>query len=495
MACRMDAASDEPAPPPALPPHDPYAAMRFRDYRYFLGGSVISNFGMQMQTVAVAWEIYKRTNSALALAFVGLAEFLPVIFLALFAGQIADLFERRRIIMVTQAVMACSSVGLAVVSLTGADVRLMYLLLILTGSARAFLQPAKASYLPLLVPRRHFSNAVTWNSGGFQTASVVGPAFGGLLLAHFQPPVVYGVDAICAMTFFTLLALMTGRRMSEDAEAAREKQACLECGYDLAGNVSGTCPECGWAIDWEALRSPAQARPADRAITLKSLGAGLAFLRRSPIVLGAITLDMFAVLLGGATMLLPIYARDILKVGEVGFGWMRAAPAVGALSMAFMLAYRPPAEKSGAKLLWAVVGFGVATIIFGLSRNFWLSLAMLFLTGAFDSISVVIRHTLVQLLTPDHMRGRVTAVNSLFIGASNELGGFESGFVADMAGRLAQAWFGATTGGWIAPLVLSPAFGPTFSVVLGGLGTIATVALVATRWPQLRRYGRLGSPA
>ncbi len=485
MTPRMDAASDEPAPPPALPPHDPYAAMRFRDYRYFLSGSVISNFGMQMQTVAVAWEIYKRTNSALALAFVGLAEFLPVIFLALFAGQIADLFERRRIIMVTQAVMACSSVGLALVSLSGADVRLMYVLLVLTGSARAFLQPAKASYLPLLVPRQHFSNAVTWNSGGFHTASVVGPALGGLLLAHFQPSVVYGLDAFCAMTYFTLLALMTGRRMSDDAEAVLQRLACLKCGYDLTGNVSGACPECGWAIDWEALRSPAEARPAGtRTITLESLGAGLAFLRRSPIVLGAITLDMFAVLLGGATMLLPIFARDILQVGEVGFGWMRAAPAVGALSMAFVLAYRPPAERAGAKLLWSVIGFGVATVIFGLSRSYWLSLVMLFLTGAFDSISVVIRHTLVQLLTPDEMRGRVTAVNSLFIGASNELGGFESGFVADMARRLSQGY-----------PALGPSFGPTFSVVFGGIGTILTVIMIAARWPQLRRYGRLGSAA
>jgi predicted MFS family arabinose efflux permease len=202
-------------------------------------------------------------------------------------------------------------------------------------------------------------------------------------------------------------------------------------------------------------------------MSLRSLGAGFGFLRREPLVLGAITLDMFAVLLGGATTLLPIYAQDILHVGPTGYGWMRAAPAIGALCMAFLLAYRPPLEKAGPALLWSVVGFGLATIVFGFSRSYWLSLLALFLTGLLDNISVVVRHTLVQLTTPDDMRGRVSAINSMFIGASNELGGFESGAVAALAGA-------------------------TFSVVFGGIGTLLVVAVIAAACPQLRRYGRLG---
>lgn len=202
-------------------------------------------------------------------------------------------------------------------------------------------------------------------------------------------------------------------------------------------------------------------------VTVRSLFAGVGFLWNNPVVFGAITLDMFAVLLGGATTLLPIYARDILHVDPDGLGWLRASPALGALVMAFFLAHRPPMRKAGRALLWAVVGFGVATIAFGLSRSFWLSMGMLALTGALDTISVVVRHTLIQLLTPDAMRGRVSAVNSVFIGASNELGGAESRFVADL-------------------------FTPTISVVGGGIGTILVVIIVAMIWPQLRRYGRLG---
>lgn len=405
--------------------HDAYAALRLRDFRLFLIGSVAATIGMQMQTVAVGWEIYERTHSALALGWVGLVQVLPVIFLSLAAGHVADHHDRRGVMMLAEAVIALGSIGLACVSVWHGDIRLMYALLLVGGVSRAFLQPAKASFLPHIVPREHFSNAVTWNSGGFQLASVIGPALGGSLIGLCKSAaIVYVVDAAATFTFFVLLTLIARRPVAA----------------------------------------------ATGGVTLRSLVAGVGFLRRSPVVLAAITLDMFAVLLGGATALLPIYAKDILCVGATGLGWMRASPAIGALLMAFILAHRPPLRKAGRALLWAVAGFGAATIVFGFSRSFWLSLIMLFLTGALDNISVVVRHTLVQLLTPDEMRGRVSAINSMFIGASNELGGFESGLVAALST-------------------------PTISVVAGGIGTLVVVAAVALMWPPMRRYGRLGETA
>ncbi len=403
--------------------HDAYAAMRFRDYRLFLIGNVIANLGMQMQTAAIGWEIYARTGSALKLGFVGLAQVIPVIALVLPAGHVADRFDRRRIVMMMQLLIAACSIGLAWVSHRQADVVWVYLILLTAGVGRAFLSPARASLLPQLVDREQFSNAVTWNSGGFHLASIIGPAVGGwLIYLSGSAMMVYLLDAAGTLTFFTLLVMMRPRPAEFVPETA------------------------GWS----------------------SLAGGFSFLRRSPVVFGSITLDMLAVLLGGAVTLLPIYASDILHVGAVGYGWMRAAPALGALLMAFLLAHRPPIEQAGRALLWSVIGFGVATVIFGLSRSYWLSLAMLFLTGMLDNISVVIRHTLVQLLTPDAMRGRVSAINSMFIGASNELGGFESGAVAAI-------------------------IGPTLSVVSGGVGTVLVVIVCALVYPQLRRYGRLGS--
>jgi MFS family permease len=285
------------------------------------------------------------------------------------------------------------------------------------------MQPARASLMPQIVPREHFSNAVTWSSGGFHLACVVGPALGGgIIWLSGGARVVYLLDAFAALTYFVLLMFVRHR--------------------------------------------PVVQRTAE--VTVRSLGAGFAFLRSTPVVFSAITLDMFAVLLGGATTLLPVYSKDILHVGPVGLGWLRAMPAIGALLMAFILAYRPPLERAGRALLWSVVGFGLATIVFGASRWYWVSLLMLFATGMFDNVSVVIRHTLVQLMTPDEMRGRVSAINSMFIGASNELGGFESGTVAAL-------------------------FTPAISVVSGGVGTLVVVVVMAIAYPQLRRYGRLGS--
>jgi MFS family permease len=402
-------------------PHDPYSSLRLRDFRFYLTGVQIANLGMRMQSVAVGWEIYERTRNPLALGLVGLVQVLPVILLALPAGHVADRHDRRRIVLAAQVVIALGALGLAVISAHHASVAALYGCLLVIGVARAFQQPARAALLPQVVPVAEFSNAVTWMSGGFQLASVIGPALGGLVIAMFHSAVlVYLLDATAALTFFILLALITVRKF---------------------------VPETG-------------------AAGLRELLSGAVFVWRNKVILGSITLDLFAVLLGGATALLPMYAKDLLKVGPSGLGWMDAAPSLGALTMAFLIAYRPPMRKAGRAMLWSVAGFGLATIVFGVSRSFALSLGMLFLTGAFDNVSVVVRHTLVQLLTPDHMRGRVSAINGLFIGASNELGGFESGLTAHF-------------------------FGPTVSVVSGGIGTIIVVAFAAIAWPTLRCYGRL----
>jgi len=275
--------------------------------------------------------------------------------------------------------------------------------------------------MPQLVPREHFSKAVTWNTGTFQLSSVLGPAAGGVLISlTHRASVVYFIAAGCGLLCFVLLWLMRARH----EVAVKEK-------------MSG-----------------------------KSLIGGFRFVFANKIIFGTITLDMFAVMLGGATTLLPIYAKDILHAGPSGLGLLQAGLPIGSVTMAAVLAHRPPLQKAGRAMLWAVIVFGLATIGFGLSRWFWLSFALLIVCGAVDNISMVVRHTLVQLLTPDAMRGRVSAVNSLFIGTSNELGGFESGLVAHF-------------------------FGPLFSVVSGGIGKIVVVIAVALIWPGIRRYGRL----
>lgn len=401
--------------------HDPYAALRVPAFRRYLPGNVLAIAGMQMQTVAVFWEIYRRTGLATAIGWVGIAQFLPRLLLMLPAGQLADRFDRRRVIMVGLTLAACASLGMAAVSALELDVWLMYPCLVLAGVASTVQQPAKASFLPTIVPRAVFANAIAWNMGGFQTAAVFGPALTGLILWLTKDAQwVFLLDAAAALVFLSLL---------------------------------------------RGVASPTQTAPP-QAVTMRTVTAGLDYVWNHPVILGAIALDMFAVLLGGATALFAVFAVDILKVEDWQLGLMQAAPAVGSLAMSFSLAHRP-VERAGKELLLAVVGFGLATIAFGLSRSFVLSLAMLVMTGLFDSVSVVIRHSLVQLLTPDAMRGRVSAVNGLFIGASNELGAAESGFVA---GRI----------------------GPVATVVLGGVGTILVAGLAAWRLPQLRRYGRLG---
>lgn len=398
--------------------HDPYAAFRFSAYRYYAAGNLISVTGRAMLSVAVGWEIFLRTRSAMALGMVGLVQALPVILFAIPAGHLADRFSRRKVLLVTQLLSALGSLGLVAVSAGGAPVAWMFALLFSTACARTFNWAARGSFMPNLVPGQAFPNAVAWNSTSFQIGSVVGPAAGGFLVAWFGFPLVYGFDALCGLAFFLFLIPIAEGRSS----------------------------------------------PRPVAGGLRELFNGIHFVWKTKVILATITLDLFAVLLGGATALLPVFAADILHCGSIGLGWLRAAPALGAVVMGLALAHLRPMRHAGTTLLWSVAAFGVATVVFGLSRSFWLSMGMLFLTGIFDTVSVVVRHTLVQLLTPDAMRGRVSAVNNVFIGSSNELGAFESGVTA--------AWFG-----------------PVISVVAGGIGTVLVVLAAIRLWPALLRLG------
>lgn len=411
--------------------------------------------GRQMLGVALGYEIFQRTHSATALGLVGLMGALPIIFLSIPAGIFADRFNRKAIILLAQALSILTSIGLVTLALEHVAVPpiaplaagvhalytlagwfgeksgvffdpampLMYLLLLVNGVARAFGWSARSALFPNLVPRSALSNAVMWNSSTFELTCVLGPALGGVAIAFLGVPAVYAIDAALG----------------------------------LAG-----------LIIFLPIHAP-QEMTHSHPHPFRDLFTGLRFVTNNKLILATITLDMFAVLLGGATALLPVFAEHILHVGAVGLGWLRAAPSVGAVLMAFALAHRPPLQRAGHAMLFAVAGFGAATIVFGLSKNYALSFVALAMTGACDNISVVVRHTLVQLLTPDAMRGRVSAVNNIFIGSSNELGAFESGVTAAL-------------------------FGPVISVVAGGIGTILVVLGVAAKWPQVRAIGPLQEP-
>jgi len=387
-----------------------------------------------MLQVALGWELYERTHSALALGLVGLATALPVVILALPAGDIVDRLDRKRILVWSQVAFIVAGLALGALSYWRGPVLLVYAILLGRGAAQAFNNPARQALLPRLVPANVFGNAVTWASSAFQVAAVVGPGVGGVVIAIERGATgAYLISSVLtAIYLWTLLEIRGGAAMQTDtvesATIAATKQR--------------------------------------EKMTLESVAAGMRFVRETKVILAALTLDLFAVLLGGATALLPIFAKDILRVGPEGLGWLRAAPSVGALLIAVTIAHRPAMKRTGATLLFAVAGFGAATIIFGLSKSFWLSLAMLFVLGALDGISMIIRSTLVQLRTPDEMRGRVSAVNSVFIDMSNELGGFESGALAALVG-------------------------PVTAVVAGGVGTLIVVGSVALAWPELRQLGPL----
>jgi MFS family permease len=447
------APTDVPSPAPAK--RDAYAAFRSPAYRSYAISSFVANLGRQMLGVALGYEIFQRTHSATALGLVGLMGALPIIFLSIPAGIAADRFNRKAIILGTQLLSMLTSVGLTILALehvavpavgplvTGthalywlaalfgekngvvfeAAQPLMYGLLFINGISRAFGWAARSALFPNLVSRSALSNAVMWNSSNFELTCVLGPALGGLAIAQINIPSVYAIDATLALVgFFFILPIHAPQEIAES-----------------------------------------------HPHPLHDLFTGLRFVFGNKIILATITLDLFAVLLGGAIALLPVFADKILGVGAVGLGWLRAAPSVGAVIMAFVLAHRPPLQKAGNAMLLAVAGFGAATIVFGMSRNYALSFLALACTGACDNVSVVVRHTLVQLLTPDAMRGRVSAVNNIFIGSSNEVGAFESGITAAL-------------------------FGPVLSVVGGGIGTILAVLGTAWKWPEVRKIGPLHPP-
>ncbi len=377
---------------------------------------------VEMQAVAVGWQVYDITKRALDLGLVGLAQFLPGILLFLVSGHTSDRFDRRKVLAACYAGYAvCSGLLLALALRSTHPVLPIYLVLILLGIVRSFNGTASRSILPQLVPDEHFANAVAWNASTFQAATILGPSLGGILYAAFRGP-----SAVYAAAMLTAVgALISAFRIKTRQQARR--------------------------------REP---------MTIKTVFAGLHFIWREKLILGAISLDLFAVLLGGAVALLPVYAREILHTGPWGLGLLRTAPGVGAAVMAVALAHRPLRGRAGPTLLWSVAGFGICTILFGVSTSLILSLVSLIFLGAADMISVIIRATLVQLRTPDEMRGRVMAVDMVFIGTSNELGQFESGLTAQ--------WFGTVP-----------------AVLLGGIGTMVVIALWAWIFPELRRAGAL----
>jgi predicted MFS family arabinose efflux permease len=393
--------------------------LRDRRVLAFVAGRMASALGTQFVTVAVGWELYERTNDPLALGLTGLFSAAPIFLLMIPAGHAADRYPRRNVAMVGYALFALAALGLALISATGAPVEIVYGLLLVIGGSRAFASPSVDSLLPQLIPSRQLANAQAWLASSGTLALIGGPPLGGLLIATFGVAVwTYVVAAGAGLVFVTALA-----------------------------TLPSIAP-----------------RPSGRAQRPRDLFGGLGFIRRSQVFLAAMSLDLFAVLFGGAVALLPIYARDILEVGPTGLGVLRSAPAMGALVMALVMANRPPWERPGRSLLLAVTGFGLATVGFGLSTNMAFSLLCLFLTGMFDSVSNVLRATLEQVITPDYLRGRVAAVEKVFVGFSNELGAFESGTVAAL-------------------------FGPVFSVVSGGVGTLVVVGVIALVWPALARLG------
>jgi MFS family permease len=392
------------------------ALLRHPPFAFFWSSRVVASVGSHMLAVAVGWQLYALTGSALDLGLVGLAEFVPIVALTLIVGQVADRFDRRLIAVICQIVKAAATAILALGTLGGWHSKASILAIVaLIGAARAFENPTMTAMVPEVVPRSRVARAMAWVVSANQTAQIVGPAIGGLLYA-LGP----------ATAYWTAGAL-----------------------FALAGI-------CAAAIRRQLT---ARARPP---VTLETVFSGIAFIRNRPVLLGTMSLDLFAVLLGGATALLPIYARDILAVGPAGLGLLRSGPAAGALLMSIVLARYPLERGVGRTLFRAVMVFGAATIVFGLSTSFVLSLAALAVLGAADVVSVVLRVSLVQLRTPDDMRGRVSAVHSLFTGTSNQLGAFESGLVASLVG--------------VVPAVL-----------IGGLGTIAVALLWMVLFPELRR--------
>lgn len=398
------------------------SAFRYSNFTLFTVARFFLVAALEMQSVAVGWQVYEITRRPLDLGLVGLAQFLPVIFFFLPAGHAADVFNRNRLVMLCYVgFAACYALLFEIAHLRMHDVRPIYAVLVLLGIVRAFNAPAARALLPMLVPVEVFPNAVAWNATVFQGATILGPALGGVLYAALGGPAgVYGIAVV--VTVIAIIAVLRVRL----TEPERQHEE----------------------------------------VNMRSVLAGLHYIWTHKIILGSISLDLFAVLLGGAVALLPVYAREILRTGPWGLGLLRAAPGIGAAVMAILLAYRPLRTRVGKIMLFCVAGFGAFTIVFGVSHSLTLSMISLVLVGASDMVSVVVRATLVQIATPDAVRGRVNAVDMIFIGASNELGQFESGLTAH--------WFG-----------------PVPAVIIGGAGTLIVVALWAWLFPELRNASRL----
>ncbi len=424
--------------------HDPYAALRVPEFRLYFIAFLLTVIAGQIQTAAVGWEIYTKTGKAEDLGWLGLVLAVPMLVLSLPAGQWADRYSRKKLFLFMQVISAACALGLTIVSTRFHDHPLwlgMVFTLLGVGAAGATVgRPSREALMSQLVPAKLYPNAITWNSTSFELSSMVGPAIGGLIVwlgATHGPTFAYATAAAAWAAAFVLIARLPDR------------SAHLQRAVDEAS-----------AADADATIT------RRKAAGFADLVEGLRFVFRTKLLLAALTLDLFAVLFGGAVFLLPIFAKDILHVGAFGFGCLRAAGAIGAVSMALVQAHMPPFKRAGPVLLIAVTGFGLATIVFGLSESYLLSFLMLMAIGALDNISVVIRHSLVPLLTPDRMRGRVLAVNQIFVGSSNELGGLESGLTAK--------WFGAVA-----------------SVVVGGILSIVVVFTVAIGFPQVRKLNRL----
>ena len=401
---------------------DARAAFRYPAFLKFQAARFFIVVATEMQAVAVGWQVYEITKRPLDLGLVGLAQFLPGIVLFLVSGHVADRFNRRNLLILCDVGFATCFALLLAITLRGfVSIAAVFAVLVLLGIVRSFNGPVSRAMLPHLVPPEHFAGSVAWASSIFQAATILGPILGGLIYAFARGPVAVYVCAVLAAGAAIVLTLQL---------PAQEKE---------------------------------RARPA---ANLSTVFEGFRYIWREKLILGAISLDLFAVLLGGAVALLPVYAREILNAGPWALGILRSAPGLGAGIMAIAIAHRPLKNRAGATMLWCVAGFGLCTVIFGVSRSFAISLAALFLVGATDMVSVIVRATLIQVKTPDEMRGRVNAVDMIFIGASNELGQFESGITAQ--------WFGAVP-----------------AVILGGIGAIAVTGLWAWMFPQLRRVKEL----
>ena len=412
-----------------MPVPDPYAALRIPEYLRFISARVFITIAIQIQAVVVGWQVYELTKDPLSLGLIGLAEALPSIAVSILgSGHVADFVHRKKIIVITvAALLGCSVALLLFTTDPGAfvfkwGVVPIYSVIFVSGIARGFLSPAVFSFMPQLVPRELYQNAITWNSTLWEAASITGPAIGGLVYGFFGITAAYALDASLVLAGLTLI----------------------------------------FFIQKKPLPPPAD----EEAGVLNKLTAGFRFVFQNKLILSAITLDLFAVFFGGAVALLPFFADEILHVGAVGLGFLRCAPSIGAVLMAFYITHYPIRRNMGKTLLWAVAGFGACMICFAISENFWLSLGLLILSGVFDCVSVIIRGSLMQTLTPENMKGRVSAVNYIFIGSSNELGMVESGFAAKL-------------------------FGLIPSVIFGGLMTIGVVAATAWLSKSLRQLQNL----